>query len=328
MGGNALAIVNVEDGDFAKPGDFIESEVKPGLITSLKSNFSGLSSDLDSTLRSADTLMNSLNDLVIDESNQGLKSTIAELNASLKSFQVLSSTVQNVIDQNDEKELAEVSAPMAGAMMKDYPQVELASRFRNRGSKLVRRSGTELYVKEPRVAFADSTFFEMFGVELLQGDTKTALVKPGTLVLTKTAAEKHFNIENAVGQILLLDNNDTYEVTGVMNDFPKNSFLRNHTILMAMSGYDDSKEDEWGNHNYPTFIKMVPTAKIEEFQEPLQTMVGRYVIPWVQQFFPGITEEQFIASGNYLNFSTMPLTDIHLPRHLFIGEFFWITDKL
>ncbi len=103
MGGNALAIVNAEDGDFAKPGDFIESEVKPGLITSLKSNFSGLSSDLDSTLRSADTLMNSLNDLVIDESNQGLKSTIAELNASLKSFQVLSSTVQNVIDQNDEK---------------------------------------------------------------------------------------------------------------------------------------------------------------------------------------------------------------------------------
>ena len=83
MGGNALAIINAEDGELAKPGDFIASEVKPGLITSLKSNFSGLSSDLDSTIRSADTLMTNLNKLVVDESETGIQRTIAELNATL-----------------------------------------------------------------------------------------------------------------------------------------------------------------------------------------------------------------------------------------------------
>lgn len=103
MGGNALAIVNSNEGELAKPGDFIASEVQPGLITSLKSNFSGISSDLDSTIRSADTLMTNLNRLVVDESEAGLKSTIEELNATLKSFKSLSYSVQGLIKANDAK---------------------------------------------------------------------------------------------------------------------------------------------------------------------------------------------------------------------------------
>lgn len=103
MGGNALAIVNVNDGDIAKKGDFISSEVQPGLITTLQNNFTGISSDLDSTIRSADTLMTNLNALVIDNSDVGLKHTIAELNATLKSFKNLSFSIQGVITKNDQK---------------------------------------------------------------------------------------------------------------------------------------------------------------------------------------------------------------------------------
>lgn len=103
MGGNALAIVNAADGDIAKSGDFIASEVEPGLITSLKGNFSDISTDLDSTIRSADTLMTNLNALVIDDSDAGLKNTIAELNSTLKSFKNLSYSIQGVIKENDAK---------------------------------------------------------------------------------------------------------------------------------------------------------------------------------------------------------------------------------
>lgn len=103
MGGNALAIVNSNKGDIAKPGDFIPSEVQPGLVTSLKNNFTGISSDLDSTIRSADTLMTNLNAFVVDESNAGLKNTITELNATLKSFKNLSYSIQSVVKTNDDK---------------------------------------------------------------------------------------------------------------------------------------------------------------------------------------------------------------------------------
>lgn len=103
MGGNALAIVEANDGEIAEPGDFIESDVKPGLVTTLEEDFSGISEDLGTTLRTTDTLLTNINTLVVDDSEAGLKKTIAELNVTLKSFKNLSFSVQNVINENDKK---------------------------------------------------------------------------------------------------------------------------------------------------------------------------------------------------------------------------------
>ena len=208
--------------------------------------------------------------------------------------------------------LAETPEPMAETLVRDYPQVELATRFVNQGSILIRKANTTSNIKELRTTFADSTFFTMFGIKLLAGDPKTALTQPNTLVLTKTAAEKHFGVSNALGQNMVIDNSETYTVSGVIEDLPKNSFLRDHSVFMAMSGYQFGQIGHWGSHNYFTFIKMTPSADMVAFNEELKSLLGRYLIPWVQDFFPGMTEESFIASGNYLRYSTMPLTDIHL----------------
>ncbi|MFS4468661.1 ABC transporter permease [Maribacter sp. 2210JD10-5] len=211
-----------------------------------------------------------------------------------------------------ESKSAETAAPMAAVLKNDFSQVEMATRIRNLGSVLIRKQNTVNNTKELNTAFADANFFQMFGLDLLVGDVETALKEPNTLILTKTAAEKHFGLNNAVGQEVLLNNTDTYTVTGVLNDLPKNSLLRDHSVFMAMSGYEDAQNQLWGNHNYFTFIKLIPSANIEDFQAPLQGIVGDYLIPWVQQIYPGITEEQFRATGNYVNYYSIPLTDIHL----------------
>ncbi|MFH6769151.1 MlaD family protein [Gaetbulibacter aquiaggeris] len=101
MGGNALAIIISNDGELAKPGDVLESEIQVGLITSLSKNFSGLSTDLNATLKSTDTLLTNINKIVIDESDAGLKRTIAELNATLKSFKNLANSLNTVVSEND-----------------------------------------------------------------------------------------------------------------------------------------------------------------------------------------------------------------------------------
>lgn len=209
------------------------------------------------------------------------------------------------------QEFAVVPAPLAETVF-EYSQVELATRFRTQGSMLIKKTDAALNVKELQTTFVDSSFFEMFSLELLEGDTKTALRNPNSLILTKTAAEKHFKLSEAVGQNMLLNNSDAYIVTGVIDDFPENSFLRNHSVFMAMSGYEDSRSPEWGSNNYNTFIKLTPTANIESFQEPLQAIFSKYLVPYARRFMPGLTEEAFKASGNYVNYSTMPLTDIHL----------------
>ncbi|WP_179338982.1 MlaD family protein [Winogradskyella ludwigii] len=136
MGGNALAIVESDDGEIAKSGDFIKSEVKPGMISTLEKNFSGISEDLGSTIRSSDSLLTNLNALVIDDSEEGLKQTIAELNSTLKSFKGLSYNVNNLVKQNDEKiasvldNFDKTSAELA-ILIKDLNESKLSNTVKN-----------------------------------------------------------------------------------------------------------------------------------------------------------------------------------------------------
>ncbi len=102
MDNNALAIIFANDNQYAKDGDFLKSEVEQGLVDKLTGNFSELSTDLDSTLKSADTLLINLNGLVTDTSENGLKNTIAELNSTLKSFKNLSHSINGMVSKNDE----------------------------------------------------------------------------------------------------------------------------------------------------------------------------------------------------------------------------------
>ncbi len=208
--------------------------------------------------------------------------------------------------------LAEVSAPMAEAMLNDIPEVEMVTRFRGIGSIFIRSEEARNNVREASVTYADSTFFTMLGVPLLHGDEQTALVEPNTLVMTKTAAEKHFPIDQAIGKTVVLNDQNTYRVTGVIDDLPTNSFLQDRGLFLSMAGYEDSRMAEWGSHNYYTLIKLMPGTSGADIQDKLQSMVGKYLIPYAQQFYPGITEQQFLDSGNYVNYSTIPLTKVHL----------------
>ena len=165
--------------------------------------------------------------------------------------------------------LAETGAPMAGTILNDFSQVENVTRIRNRGSLLLRKSGIIENTKEDQVAFADSTLFDFFGINLLVGDSRTALTEPNTIVMTKTAAEKHFGVNNALGQTLLLNNEDTYTVTGVIEDLPKNSLLRDHSLFMALAGYDDAQQmfksiciQCWKNIFFLMFNNFIPELRL------------------------------------------------------------------
>ena len=102
MGGNALAVIPGNESELAKKGDFLESEIEPGLVKSLTKNFSGISTGLDNTLKSADSLLVNLNKVIVDDSENGLKAVIAELNETLKGYKTLSYSVNDMINKNDE----------------------------------------------------------------------------------------------------------------------------------------------------------------------------------------------------------------------------------
>lgn len=100
----------------------------------------------------------------------------------------------------------ELHIPMTSDMMgqllkKDYPQVEQYTRiYHSSGSKLIKKGND--YINESDVANVDSTFFDVFTLPAIEGDTKTALNEPNTVVITESTAKKYFGTTNVLGKTI------------------------------------------------------------------------------------------------------------------------------
>ena len=94
--------------------------------------------------------------------------------------------------------------------------------------------------------FADPSFFDIFSFELIQGDPKTALLEPNSLVLTATTAKTLFGDKNPIGKEVLFENFKTFYVTGVIKDPPKQSHIQ-FDILGSLSTMINWGLDVYGN---------------------------------------------------------------------------------
>src|SRR5690606_9776232 len=139
--------------------------------------------------------------------------------------------------QGEYSEYAAAPGPMAGTIASDCPQVEAVTRFRTVKSVLLRAPDAVQNVKETNVTAVDTSFFSMFGLNLIEGNRLTALKEPNSLVLTESASRRLFGSENAIGKSLLIDNEKLFVVTGVMRDLPRNSFLRDYGVFLSLSSY-------------------------------------------------------------------------------------------
>lgn len=103
LSGVSLALIPSGTGGQIVSGDFVKSTVDKGLVDKLQESLSGLSTDLNGTLKSADTLLFSLNALAKDD----LKKAVEELNATMKSFKYTSYSLNQMI-KNDRSNLNEM----------------------------------------------------------------------------------------------------------------------------------------------------------------------------------------------------------------------------
>ncbi|MDP4217942.1 MAG: ABC transporter permease [Bacteroidota bacterium] len=205
--------------------------------------------------------------------------------------------------------LAVAPAPSGPAMLKDYPEIEQATRFRMRGGVRVRKGSQN--VQEDRVVWADSTLFDVFTLPMIAGDPHTALVDPRSLVITEKVANKYFGSASAaLGHNLTIDDTITYRISGVIREVPAQSHFR-FDFFVPMSGNPDSRDQNWLSNNYNTYIVLRPGADPKRLEAKFGGMITKYIGPLLQQaVHQGVDE--FFKAGNSVGFSLMPLTSIHL----------------
>ena len=110
---------------------------------------------------------------------------------------------------------------IAPAMRNDFPELEEVSQVWYQESGLV--TVNQKKINEKRYAFADDYFTSLFDYTWLEGNYKTTLSAPNTIVLIKSLAHKYFGTRQAMNQIIHLDNEQDVKVTGVIKDLPGNT---------------------------------------------------------------------------------------------------------
>lgn len=123
--------------------------------------------------------------------------------------------------------------------------------------------------------FADPEYLTVFNFPLIEGDARTALTKPNTVVITEDAAFKLFGDKNPMGELAFIQPFGEVLVTGVAKNVPKNSHMRFEAVVSfatltshhGASFTDD--ENNWdnffGSYTYLLLSDKTTPAPIENF---------------------------------------------------------------
>ncbi|MEP7257212.1 MAG: ABC transporter permease [Flavitalea sp.] len=204
---------------------------------------------------------------------------------------------------------ANVFPPVAQTLLKDFPEVQEATRMSYGGSPMV--SYGDKTFKENSIVYVDPNFFKIFTLPLLQGDINTALSSPNTMVITSALAIKYFGGENPIGKILTFKSlNTSYKITGVIDKVPDNSHFH-FEMFGTMIGNPDALSTSWMSSNFYTYLVLPEGYNYKRLEAKLPGVVNKYMEPQLQHAM-GISLSEFRAGGSDIGLYLQPLTDIHL----------------
>ncbi|MEM6784703.1 MAG: ABC transporter permease [Bacteroidota bacterium] len=219
-------------------------------------------------------------------------------------------------------EIGTSAIPMGPTLVADVPEVETATRVLGPQRQLMEHrdsspSGGRGPLFENGLIWADSTFFEVFPHPALAGDPTVALARPNSLVLTRAAADRHFDtqagFDGVVGQSLRLDRQTDYTVRAVIEDFPSSSILQAEVIASFVTILDDL-QPIWLSHYTHTYIRLREDADVANVEAAFPRIIEQYVAPEVELFL-GTTLDDAQGAGTEWSYFLQPLPDLYLqPR--------------
>ncbi|UOG73041.1 ABC transporter permease [Hymenobacter tibetensis] len=212
--------------------------------------------------------------------------------------------------QGEKMEEGFVMPPVAQTLLAEYPEVEDATRLTNSGGNQRISYGDKSF-REDAVAFVDANFFQVFTIPFLQGNSKTALVQPNTIVVSQAMAHKYFGNANPIGKVLTFKGGaQPFKVTGVFDKVPVNSHFH-FDFFASLASVPDAKSSSWMTSNYFTYLVLPAGYDYKQLDAKLPQVVEKYMGPQLKQAM-GMSFTQFRQKGNDLGLFLQPLTDIHL----------------
>jgi putative ABC transport system permease protein len=160
-------------------------------------------------------------------------------------------------------------APIGPLVKQQLPEVKDAVRITNNSNFSLYKFKDKVFGDENAV-FADPSFFSVFDFPIIKGDAAKPFANNNSVVITKKTAIKYFGDQDPIGKVIVADNKVNFTVSGVINDFPKNSSM-NYDMIMPMSFHinemlADNHVDlntNFSFFNYETYLLLKPGTSLK-----------------------------------------------------------------
>lgn len=160
---------------------------------------------------------------------------------------------------------------------------------------------------EPAVAKVEPAFFEIFNFQLLYGSKAGLLDRPNAVVISSRIADIYYPGENPVGRSMLVNNNQLFTISGVV-EIPGNTFFQFDFFIPTFA--DLSNDWNWRD---PSYLLLAPGVDQESFNEKIASSLNDlYPDPLPGTFEVGAlpiqkTHLTFGGTGKIWLFSTVAL---------------------
>ncbi len=219
--------------------------------------------------------------------------------------------VYRVINEYTNNEGTQINAPtfpmIATTLKQDFPEVQQTARILMlpEGKELYEAEEKKIYVQ--RSFFVDSTFFEIFPLEVKFGALDGSLDQPESIVLSEEMAEQFFGNENPVGKEMVM-NTTPLKITAVVKKNAKFHLEFSSFIPLPLAGIPAERMESWGWMQFYNYVKLKQGASAEALEAKFQ--------PVVVQRTGDFAPERNTTSKIFLQ----PLHKIHLYSSTFIYD--------
>ncbi len=217
------------------------------------------------------------------------------------------------------EQFAATGPNVAEALKADAPEFEQLTRILSIGEQTMRKKSEnqdrDLF-KEEKSFMAEENFFDVFSFEFKEGNIKTALKEPMSMVITEETAQRYFGTDDVLGEQLEVRESDgqwsTYTVTAVLEDVPTNSHL-DFDILISLSTIHNRLSRQnwlWAWTGFSTYGLIKAGTNVEALEDKIQAIPPKWATLTTQRLFDQSYEE--FTDGKEWRLYLQPLREIYL----------------
>jgi putative ABC transport system permease protein len=218
------------------------------------------------------------------------------------------------IDQGVEERGSTTSAPLGKMLQEEYPEIAASTRslqlFRDDKTlfRVQQGEGQVHSFYEKNGLLADSNFFQVIQYPFREGNPKTALQAPNSVVISEEIAHKLFGSQPALDKIVQISsstNGDTtFRITGVFAQ-PKSPTHINANFFISfrggnMDGFANDSPSLANNNMFYTYVVLKEKADAQKLEAKFPSFIQRHL------------SEQLKQMGKQRKYFMTPIADIHL----------------